>query len=109
MATQILERRIRGDFDLEMLADRCGTIQNMSSCKLVRVSKKTDEPEGKFNLALFEKVPLTQVAPMPTLIEVTNPDAIPEIVAEQSAQGRKVLFDSTIFVENKDVRAMGFR
>ena len=106
---QILPRRIRGDFDLEMLEDRCGTIQNMSSCKLVRITKKTDEPEGKFNLALFETVPLDAIAPKPIFISIEDATKIPSIIADQIAQNRKFIFDSLIYVSNNEKRVLGFR
>src|SRR5829696_2876748 len=106
---QILERRIKGDLGLDELTEVCGIIQNISVCKLIRISRKTDEPEGKFNLALFEKVNLSDIVPKPLLIEVNDGSEVAEIVAEQVASGKKFVFDSTIFVGDKNARVLGFR
>ena len=106
---QLLQRRIRGDFDLGMLTDRCGTIQNLASCKLVSIRKKTDEPDGNFNLAVFETVSRDVIVPKPFLIEVEDPAQIPSIMADQMTQDRKILFDSLIFVSDSETRVLGFR
>lgn len=101
--------KVRGDFDLEDLENRCGAIQNLVPCKLIRVTKKTDETTGKFNAALFEEVELGKTPPKPKFIEVKNPEKIPSIIAEQMTQNRKMIFDSTIFVQNIEMRVLGFR
>lgn len=101
--------KVRGDFDLEDLANKCGTVQNLVPCKLVRITKKTDEPTGKFNAALFEEVPVGNTPPKPFFIEIDDPTKIPSIIAEQMTQNRKMIFDSTIFVQNVETRVIGFR
>jgi hypothetical protein len=101
--------RIKGSFDLEDLQNRCGTIQNLVPCKLIRITKKTDEPTGNFNAGLFEAVDIGASTPVPTLIAVNDPTQIPSIMAEQMQAGRKMIFDSTIFVSNAEARVLGFR
>ena len=101
--------KVRGDFDLDDLTNRCDTIQHLVPCKLVRITKKTDEPTGKFNAALFEEVEIGNTPPRPKLVEVTTPEKIPSIIAEQMAANRKMIFDSTIFVSNVETRVLGFR
>lgn len=101
--------RIRGDFDLEDLENKCGTVQNLVPCKLIRVTKKTDEPTGKFNAALFEGVEIGSTPPKPKLIEIENPEQIPSIIAEQMQHNRKMIFDSIIYVKEVEKRVLGFR
>ena len=99
--------RIRGDYDIEGLENRCGTIQNMVPCKLVRLTKKTDEPG--FNAGLFEEVAIGSTPDKPKFIEVDDPQSIPGVIAEQMLAGRKLIFDSTIFVLTAERRVLGFR
>jgi hypothetical protein len=101
--------KVRGDFDLEDLENRCGTIQNMVPCKLIRVTKKTDDSAGKFNAALFEEVEVGSTPPKPAIIKIENPEKIPSIIAEQMAASKKMIFDSTIYVQNVEERVLGFR
>lgn len=101
--------KMRGDFDLDDLTNRCDTIQHLVPCKLIRITKKTDEPSGKFNAGLFEEVDIGTTTSRPKLIEITNPEKIPSIIAEQMAQNRKMIFDSTIYVLNAETRVLGFR
>ncbi len=101
--------RIKGSFDLEDLQNRCGTIQNLVPCKLLRVTKKTDEPGGNFNAGLFETVDIGVTTPLPQFAEVDDPTNIPSIMAEQMQAGRKMIFDTTIYVSNVETRVLGFR
>jgi hypothetical protein len=101
--------RIKGSYDLEDLQNRCGTIQNLVPCKLLRITKKTDEPSGKFNAGLFETVDIGAATPLPEFVEVDDPTHIPSIVAAQMQAGRKMIFDSTIYVSNVETRVLGFR
>ncbi len=108
--TQFIERKVRADLDLEDLENFCGTVQNMSVCKLIRISKKADEANGKkFNLAIFEEVDLMDDVPKPGLKKVGTGDDISEIISKQLANGKKFVFDAVIFVENADARVLGFR
>ena len=107
--TLILERRIKGSMSLEALAEVCGIVENMSVCKLIRITKKTDEPEGKFNLALFEKVALSDEIPKPEIVEAEDPQKVPEIIAEHLSEGKDFIYDATIYANDADVRSLGFR
>lgn len=101
--------KVRGDFDLDQLTTRCDTIQHLVPCKLIRITKKTDEPTGKFNAALFEEVDIGNTPPPPVLIEITNAEKIPSVIADQMGKNRKMIFDSTIFISNVESRVLGFR
>jgi len=101
--------KVRGDFDLDDITSRCDTIQHLVPCKLIRITKKTDEPTGKFNAALFEEVAIGSTPPPPKLIKITNLEKIPSIIAEQMQAERKMIFDSIIFVSNVETRVLGFR
>ncbi len=79
----------------------------MVPCKLIRLTKKTDEPG--FNAGLFEEVDIGSTPDKPRLIEIDDPQIIPGIIAEQMLAGRKLIFDSTIFVLTADRRVLGFR
>ena len=100
---------VKGTFDLEDLENKCGTIQNMVPCKLIRITKKTDLTAGKFNALLFEKVAIGSTPPEPKLIAITIPTDIPSIIAAQMQEDRKMVFDSIIFVQNVEIRVLGFR
>lgn len=101
--------KIRGDYDLEDLTNRCGTIQNLVPCKLIRVTKKNDEGTAKSNAALFEEVDIGSTPPPPTFVKIENPERIPSIIAEQMGENRKMIFDTTIYVQNVETRVLGFR
>lgn len=101
--------RVQGIYDLEDLENRCGTLQNMVPCKLVRITIKTDEPGSNFNAALFEVVNVGDTPPKPKLLSVHNPEQIPGLIADQMQHGRKLIFDSIIFVNNVKSRVLGFR
>ena len=107
---QFIERKVRGDLDLEDLQNFCITVQNMSICKLIRISKKSDEPPGqKFNLAIFEEVGVNDVVADPVLVALRNDADLAEIIANHLANGKKFVFDAVIFVESKESRVLGFR
>jgi hypothetical protein len=101
--------RMKGTYDLEDTENKCETIQNLVPCKLVRLTKKLDDATGNFNAAVFEEIEVGTTAPRPKLIPIDDPTDIPSKIAEQMAEGRKLIFDSTMFVENIERRVLGFR
>jgi hypothetical protein len=101
--------KAKGSFDLQDLMNRCETIQNLVPCKLIRITKKVDEANGKFNALLFEEVDIGKTVPAPELIEIVDPTKIPSIIAEQMQANRKAIFDSAIYVQDVETRVIGFR
>ncbi len=101
--------RMKGTYDLDDTEDKCETIQNLVPCKLVRITKKLDDTTGNFNAGVFEEILVGTIVPRPKLIAIDDPTGIPSIIAEQMSEGRKLIFDSVIFVENIEKRVLGFR
>jgi hypothetical protein len=106
---QIFDEENFGDLTLEEAASFCGTLQNMLTCKLIRISKKTDESNGKVNIYVFERVTRATIPAEPTLEKVDKPEEVTAVIAKRLAEGKRVIFDSTIFIENKDARILCFR
>lgn len=104
----MIQRPIAGDFTLDELTLECGTIQNVSICKLVHLEKMGEVSGTKFNLGVFAPVPIGTI-PLPTLIAVGPGDNKATIIATQLAQGKLLIFDENIFVENQATQVMGFR
>jgi predicted transcriptional regulator len=109
MAEEDVKRRSIGSMTLEELTEACGTVQNLSGCKLKSISKKTDEPKGKFNLALFKRVGLDdENIPKPVLIKAGTDEDNKKAIEAQEESGKKLIFKANIFVENAETDILGF-
>jgi hypothetical protein len=69
-----------------------------------------EEVEGvKFNLGVFAEVDINDNVPTPELVKVNPGDNKASIIAGQLAQGRVLIFDEEIFVNNQEAQVLGFR
>lgn len=83
--------------------------EQLENAELVRMSKITGTSGEKKNRVSFLELPLGVEIPELVLIEVSPGDNIASIIAEQLAEGRNLIFTSTIFVEGRDARIAAFR
>lgn len=96
-----------GSSSLEVTEDYCQLLQRNAESKVIRITKDTNETNGKRNQILLED--FGKNPPRMELVEVKNPGDVQTIINEQLNAGRKFVFDSIIFIENKDARILAFR
>jgi hypothetical protein len=100
---------ISGSATLEEIRLTCGTTENMEICKLVHLSKLPVVGNKRRNMAAFAEVEIEDVVPDLLLVAVPQGGNAASLIAEQLAQGKLLIFDETIFVEDKDAEVLGFR
>jgi hypothetical protein len=83
--------------------------EQLENAELVRMSKMTEPSAEKKNRVSFLDLPLGVEIPELVLIEVLPGDNMASIIAAQLADGRNLIFTSTMFVEGRDARVAAFR
>ena len=102
-----------GKLSLATLRDECQALQEHDVSKLVHLQgAKVQNPvndQTTFNQAQYVSLDddFTKI-PVLTFIAVSNPSQIPSIIATQLGEGRTLIFDEVLFVNNKEQRALGF-
>lgn len=98
-----ITRRVGGS----SLKEICAVIEYIETSELavlVDLTKQSGE-----NLASFEKIaPSGEFVPQSFLIEV-KPEGVSSLIAEQTAQGRRLMFTTTVLVDDKDKRVAVYR
>lgn len=106
----MIQSPISGRLTLAELELKCGEIQNATISKLVHMSELGEEDGVKLNLGVFAEIddPAEDV-PVPKFVRVPSAGNKAEIVADQLAAGRHLIFDEKLFVNNQEAQVMGFR
>jgi hypothetical protein len=105
----MIQLPISGDATLDQLRLTCGTTENLEICKLVHISKMAIVGDKRRNMASFAEVNIEDVVPDLVLVAVPPGGNAASLIADQLAQSKLLIFDETIFVENKDTEVLGFR
>ncbi|HEX8147811.1 MAG TPA: hypothetical protein VF591_11580 [Pyrinomonadaceae bacterium] len=100
---------IAGSATLDEIRLTCGTTENVEICKLVHLRKLPVVNDRRRNMASFAEVEIEDEVPDLVLVAVPKGGNAASLIADQLAKGRQLIFDETIFVENKDTEVLGFR
>jgi hypothetical protein len=105
----MIQLPIPGGATLEEIRLTCGTTENLEICKLVHLSKMPVVGGKRRNMASFAEVGIEDVVPDLVLVAVPPGANAASLIADQLAEGKLLIFDETIFVENEDEEVLGFR
>jgi hypothetical protein len=101
---------VDGGATLEQIKLTCGTTENLEFCKLVHLEKRPVVNVKRTNLATFTEVdPAGEIPADLALIAVPLGVSAASIIATQLQNGKLLIFDEPIFVENNDTEVLGFR
>lgn len=100
---------IAGSATLDGIRLTCGTTENLEICKLVHLRKLPVINGKRRNMASFVEVEIEDVVPDLVLVAVPEGANAASLIADQLAQGRMLIFDERIFVEDEDTEVLGFR
>jgi hypothetical protein len=105
----MIEFPIAGSATLDETRLTCGTTENMEICKLVHLRKLPIVNDKRRNMASFVEVEIEDEVPDLVLVAAPKGGSTASLIADQLSQGRQLIFDETIFVENKETEVLGFR
>lgn len=102
---------IDGKQTLKEQEDALNFIEKIGFCKLLDYAKSTKTPNAniKANMATTQDVPIGQQPGDLNLVAVRPPKTSAQIVADQLAAGRGIIFHQLVFVESKEAEVFGFR
>jgi hypothetical protein len=102
-----MEKTIDGKFSLDELKATITSHEQLGFVKLTDIQKGSANPP--VNVATFVDDP-SPAGPLPLVLLQLGPnDVASTIIAGQTAQGRSVVFNSSIFVSSTDSKVIGFR
>lgn len=105
----MIQLPISGGATLDQLRLTCSRTENLEICKLVHISKMAIVGGKRRNLASFAEGEIEDEVPDLVLVEVPEGGNAASLIADQLAQGKMLIFNETIFVENRDMQVLAFR
>jgi len=102
-----MERTVDGNAGLKEQENQLSFAENVAIVKLVSYAQVKPPGPAHFNLATFEKRDITVVPPPLSLIELSAGQTAESVLAQNP--GKKVVFNSDIFVSDTVKKIVGIR
>lgn len=101
---------ILGSATLEEQRRTCATTENLEFCKLVHM-RKLPVANGKHrNMCIFDDVDPADDQPPPLVfVPVLAGANAASLIATQLSQGKHLIFDERIWVQDSETEVLGFR
>ena len=97
---------------LPALQKECQTVQEDTPAKLTDLqAADVAEPvngETKFNRGQYTKLGFMDTVPVLNFVQVDDPTKVPSMIADALKEQFILIFDKTLYVENKKQRVLGF-
>ena len=101
---------IQGSLELKAQEDTLNFIEQVTFAEIINYSAMAEEAgKPKANLAVAQDVPVGAQPPMLALFVETPQKGAVQIITEQLAAGKKIVFQQPAFVGNQRKTVLGFR
>ena len=101
---------IQGSLELKAQEDTLNFIEQVTFAEIINYTALAEEPgKPKANVAVAQDVPLGSQPPALTLFMETPQKSAVQIITEQLAAGKKIVFQQPAFVGNQRRQVLGFR